>query len=276
MALLIHRFVLPRGQIHVDAARRDVLIRWCLACLRGSATSQLRQSGPKAQVPMPSRQEWRADCHGARFKDGTMRQHFFRGILVFAILSLVTAQAEAQNTIGGHFGVLFPLVTHADGTTKNISDDFTVGFPVGITVRRNETFAFDLEFVPLVQNEPLDVDLTVHPGVLWGLPTSGIQGLSSVRREPAVVGFHAAGQLRVRRRWRREFALRRTGGPAKVSGGPVWRQHNVDRPRGSRGNRILRASAACLSAARLSTGIPRIRSSLTYESAAKRAPKQAT
>ena len=97
-----------------------------------------------------------------------MRQHSFRGILVFAILSLVTAQAEAQNTIGGHFGVLFPLVTHADGTTTNISDDFTVGFPVGITVRKSQTFAFDLEFVPSVQNEPLDVDLTVHPGVLWG------------------------------------------------------------------------------------------------------------
>ena len=65
-----------------------------------------------------------------------MRQRFFRGIPVFAILSFGTAQAEAQNTIGGHFGVLFPLVTRADGTTTNISDDFTVGFPVGITVRK--------------------------------------------------------------------------------------------------------------------------------------------
>ena len=105
-----------------------------------------------------------------------MRQHFFRGILVFTILSLVS-QAEAQNTIGGHFGVLFPLVTHADGTTTNISDDFTVGFPVGITVRKNQTFAFDLELVPSVQNEPLDVDLTVLPGVLWGFADNWNAGI---------------------------------------------------------------------------------------------------
>lgn len=96
--------------------------------------------------------------------------------------------------------------------TTNISDDFTVGFPVGITVRKSQTFAFDLEFVPLVQNEPLDVDLTVHPGVLWGFAdkwNAGIRVAFDVN--PAVVGFHAAGQLRVRRRRRREFALRRTG-----------------------------------------------------------------
>jgi hypothetical protein len=101
-------------------------------------------------------------------RTGIMRHRCFRSILVFAILSLVASPAESQNTVGGHFGVLFPLVTHADGTTTDISEDFTIGFPVGITVRKNPTFAFDLELVSTIQNEPLDVGLTVHPGVLWG------------------------------------------------------------------------------------------------------------
>jgi hypothetical protein len=92
-------------------------------------------------------------------------------IIIAAILALAgpaASRAEAQNTVGGHFGVVFPLVTHANDTTTDISEDFLLGFPMGITVRKSPTFAFDLEFVPVIQNEPLNVDLTVHPGVLWG------------------------------------------------------------------------------------------------------------
>ncbi len=100
-----------------------------------------------------------------------MRQRSLCYVIIGTILTFAgpaASRAEAQNTLGGHFGVLFPLVTHANDTTTDISEDFTIGFPVGITVRKSATFAFDLEFVPSIQNEPLDVDLTVHPGVLWG------------------------------------------------------------------------------------------------------------
>jgi hypothetical protein len=101
-----------------------------------------------------------------------MRRYSLCYIIMGAILTLAgpaASRAEAQNTVGGHIGVLFPLVTHANGTTTDISDDFTIGFPMGITVRKSPTFAFDLELVPSIQNEPLDVGLTVHPGVLWGV-----------------------------------------------------------------------------------------------------------
>jgi len=44
-----------------------------------------------------------------------------------------------------------------------------LGFPMGITVRKSDTLAFDLELVPVIQNDPLHVDLTVHPGVVFGV-----------------------------------------------------------------------------------------------------------
>jgi hypothetical protein len=74
--------------------------------------------------------------------------------------------------LGGHFGVVFPLVTHANGETVDIGADFKLGFPMGITVRKSATFAFDLELVPgldFEEDEPVSVPLTIHPGVLLGL-----------------------------------------------------------------------------------------------------------
>ena len=75
----------------------------------------------------------------------------------------------AQNRVGGHFGAVFPLVSHAGGETTTIGDDFTVGFPMGITVKLDDRWAFDLELVPVIQNDPLFVSLTVHPGIIRGL-----------------------------------------------------------------------------------------------------------
>ena len=101
-----------------------------------------------------------------------MRFRRFAFALVALAATLVgpaIPHAFAQNTLGGHFGFVLPLVTHANGTTTTISDNFTIGFPTGITVRKSQSFAFDLELVPAVQNDPLHVDLTVHPGVVFGL-----------------------------------------------------------------------------------------------------------
>jgi hypothetical protein len=89
--------------------------------------------------------------------------------LVATLGGPAVSTASAQNRLGGHMGFVLPLVTHADGKTTTISDDFVIGFPVGITVRKSDTFAFDLELVPAVQNNPLHVGLTVHPGVVAGL-----------------------------------------------------------------------------------------------------------
>jgi hypothetical protein len=74
--------------------------------------------------------------------------------------------ARAQDTLGGHIGFVLPLVTHSGGQTTNLSDNFSIGFPVGITVKGSGATAFDLEFVPSIQDSPRQVSLTVHPGLL--------------------------------------------------------------------------------------------------------------
>lgn len=86
-------------------------------------------------------------------------------LIAVAFLGLPTDTA-AQDRVGGHFGVVIPLATRANGTTTTVSDDFVVGFPTGITIRTGQRVSFDLELVPVIQNEPLHVDLTVHPGVI--------------------------------------------------------------------------------------------------------------
>jgi len=93
---------------------------------------------------------------------------------------LVAPCARAQDRLGGHFGVVFPLITRVDGGTTNIGDDFKIGFPTGITVRTSDHYAFDLEFVPTIdpqQNRPTDVSLTIHPGVLRALGNSWTGGV---------------------------------------------------------------------------------------------------
>lgn len=103
-------------------------------------------------------------------------------VLAVILLCVGTSTASAQNRLGGHFGVVFPLVTHVNGETVNIGDDFKVGFPMGITVRKSDAVAFDLEIVPGIdpvddEDGPISVPLTIHPGILRSLGGSWTAGL---------------------------------------------------------------------------------------------------
>ena len=90
--------------------------------------------------------------------------------MVAGMLSIVSVipQAQAQ-TVGGHIGFVLPLVTHAGGETTNLADNFSIGFPFGITVKGKGRGAFDMEFVPSIQDSPRKVSLTVHPGGVWSV-----------------------------------------------------------------------------------------------------------
>lgn len=87
-------------------------------------------------------------------------------VFTLAVFSIV---AKAQTTVGGHVGMVLPLVTWTSGQTSSLADNFSIGFPVGITVKGTGMTAFDLEFIPSVQDSPRDVTLTVHPGFLWNV-----------------------------------------------------------------------------------------------------------
>ena len=101
---------------------------------------------------------------------------FARSLVLIAILGL-PLPAGAQNRLGGHFGMVFPLVTRASGQTTTIGDAFKLGFPMGVTVKTSDKWAFDLELVPVIQNDPLFVSMTVHPGIIRGLSDGYAAGL---------------------------------------------------------------------------------------------------
>ena len=87
-----------------------------------------------------------------------------------ALLVASTAiTGAAQSTVGGHVGFVLPLVTRAAGETTTLGDGFSIGFPMGITVKGSGRMAFDLELVPAVKNTPRAVTLTVHPGLVWAV-----------------------------------------------------------------------------------------------------------
>ena len=88
-------------------------------------------------------------------------------ILLSVLLMSRAPMAEAQTTLGGHIGFVLPFVTHAAGTTTNIADHFSIGFPLGVTFKGKGRMAYDLELVPGVQGTPRQTNLTVHPGFVW-------------------------------------------------------------------------------------------------------------
>ena len=96
------------------------------------------------------------------------------GALLFCVaaaatlMSLVPA-AEAQTTLGGHVGFVLPLVTHAGNQTTNLGDNFSIGFPLGVTFKGKGRMAYDLELVPGVQDTPRQTSFTVHPGFVWSV-----------------------------------------------------------------------------------------------------------
>ena len=85
------------------------------------------------------------------------------------LLAFHVPTAEAQTTVGGHIGFVLPLVTRAAGQTTNISDNFSIGFPLGVTFKGKGRMAYDLELVPGVQDSPRNTSFTVHPGLVWGV-----------------------------------------------------------------------------------------------------------
>jgi hypothetical protein len=62
-----------------------------------------------------------------------------------------------------------PLVTTAGGQTTTLADNFSIIFPIGITIKGNGCGAFDMEFDPSIQDSPRQVSLTLQPGGVWRL-----------------------------------------------------------------------------------------------------------
>jgi hypothetical protein len=107
-----------------------------------------------------------------------------------AFLAGTTSTAGAQTAIGGHVGFVLPLVTRVGGQTTNLGDSFSIGFPVGITIKGKGRMAFDMELVSSIENKPRAVALTVHPGVVWDVGHGfGVGGRAAFDINSAQFGF---------------------------------------------------------------------------------------
>src|ERR1035437_9946107 len=96
---------------------------------------------------------------------------FWMAAAMAVLLAVVAPLAQAQSNVRGHIGFVLPMVTRAGGqTTNDLADAFSIGFPMGITIKGQGRMAFDLELVPAIHTlAPRENSLTVHPGLVWNL-----------------------------------------------------------------------------------------------------------
>ena len=117
------------------------------------------------------------DRKAAGSSDEDMRQRIER--LERQVKENQAKESEANwPRLGGHFGFVIPLVTAGDGEPQTEGDAFSLGFPMGITVKKEGPFAFDLELVPAIQDRnETTANVTIHPGVLYDLGSGWTAGL---------------------------------------------------------------------------------------------------
>ena len=84
------------------------------------------------------------------------------------VSALNLSAEERENKLGGHFGFVHGFVTFSNNGTTTIADLYSIGFPTGITIKTTPKTAFDVEFVPSI-NQNNNVNFLFHPGVLVDL-----------------------------------------------------------------------------------------------------------
>jgi hypothetical protein len=99
-----------------------------------------------------------------------------RASIVLAMLATTLAGSAPQGATakGPNSGRAYRLRAPAGDvlrgqTIDNLTDQFAVGFPVGITVKGPGRVAFDLELVPTINTKPRQTTLAVHPGLVWNV-----------------------------------------------------------------------------------------------------------
>ena len=95
--------------------------------------------------------------------------HFVFAAILVVVSAAPAAHAQNGDNIGGHVGFVIPWVTHGGGNTTSIADNFSIGFPIGVTFKGKGNFNLDLEMVPQISDNPREVALTIDPGVVYSL-----------------------------------------------------------------------------------------------------------
>ncbi|MBN8472375.1 hypothetical protein JYJ95_38220 [Corallococcus exiguus] len=119
---------------------------------------------------------------------GTVGLAGMAALLTGALPQLASAEegkgeAGSWPRVGGHWGVALPLVSFTDeGTTGIFADFLTVGIAPGVTVKLNEKWSIDFEFIAFsrwqFENDGTparaSTSIVVDPGVVYDFgPFSG-------------------------------------------------------------------------------------------------------
>jgi hypothetical protein len=111
------------------------------------------------------------------------------GACIFLLHSIGLSQGdsikmEKAKIAGYHLGVVQIAFAYNDGKYLYIDnvDFYSIGFPMGISFNTQGALIFDLEFVPVLkpyinQNNPYEIHLLLHPGVLLPLGNKWTFGL---------------------------------------------------------------------------------------------------
>ncbi|HMH35130.1 MAG TPA: hypothetical protein VK543_18970, partial [Puia sp.] len=102
-----------------------------------------------------------------------------RDLLLLALLHLIAAPSFSQQKspvqsypkIIGYASFIHPIVTlDKKGSTFNFSNGYTVGFPIGINILKNDKIGFSFEITPVIkaQHDTSKVtNIIFDPGVMF-------------------------------------------------------------------------------------------------------------
>lgn len=117
-------------------------------------------------------------------------QNRWRILFGCALLFVAAVPAHAQGRIGGHFGTVVPLVQLAAGDVSTAADGLGIGFPMGLGFGVKPGVVFDLELVPVIQDNQV-ANLVIHPGIVSALTRGYLFGLRAAFETGGAYGVTA-------------------------------------------------------------------------------------
>ena len=105
-----------------------------------------------------------------------MKYFFFSIVAINALAQSACAQDQLPPSypkLTGYFSVVNPLVNWSSaGTSTNFSSGYTIGFPTGLNIVKNDKIAFSFELTPFIKSEngtTKSSNLLFHPGIIYSL-----------------------------------------------------------------------------------------------------------
>lgn len=109
---------------------------------------------------------------------------------VLLLMFTAVSPASGQSKVGGHVGVVSPVIQFAADEVTTFADGLGLGFPMGLTLGVKPGVDFDLEVVPFIQNNEVS-NVLLHPGVLMAITNGYTFGLRAAFETGGAYGVTA-------------------------------------------------------------------------------------